>query len=324
VPPVPPQSGNSPRIRLALSEDPAGPFLTAQWIGHLVALGSRAWRYLPRLSGEQLVIAITVPRRDFAATLVGCGWVMAHPAPALFPPLDVLKQLKPGDLVRVVTGSQIAAGEFRFLQVDGANPRVSLNVGDARTRMERGWLLKMIAAVAVLPELEKRELAELPRTGSAGRYAHLDVGWCARLAAPAADLAIVGTRAWLRQDASAYLSAGAANSGDPSLISTLLLARDMQPATWSTRLYSSAGFADRLPLPSGVLAVMLDGAAAIKYLPQVEAPVVVCIIDRSIADETASEVILQQRNTGSTPVPMTDLGWHSAPGIEALAFTVPL
>jgi hypothetical protein len=73
-----------------------------------------------------------------------------------------------------------------------------------------------------------------------------------------------------------------------------------------------------------VQAVILDGAAAIKYLPEIEAPVVVCIIDRSIADETASEVILQQRNTGSTPVLMTDLGWHSAPGIEALAFTVPL
>jgi hypothetical protein len=307
-----------------LSEDPAGPFLAAQWIGHLVALGSRAWRYLPRLSSEQLVVAITVPRRDFTATLVGCGWVMAHPAPVLSPPLDVLKQLKPGDPVRLVTGSQIVAGEFRFLQVDGVNPRVSLNVGDARKRIERGWLLKMVSAAVALPELEKRELAELSRVGSAGKYARLDVGWCARLAAPAADLAIVGTRAWLRQDASAYLSAGVTDFGDPSLMSTLLLARDMQPATWSTRLYPSAGFADRLPLPSGVQAVILDGAAAIDYLPGIEAPVVVCIVDRSIADERASEVILQQRNTGSSPVPMADLGWHSAPGIEALAFTVPL
>lgn len=324
VPPVPLQSGNSPRTQLALSDDPAGPFITAQWIGHLVALGSRVWRRLPQLSSEQLVVVITVPRRDFAATLVGCGWVMAHPAPTLSPPLDVLKQLKPGDPVRLVTGSQIVAGEFRFLQVDGASPRVFLNVGDARKKIERGWLLKMISAATALPELEKRELAELPHVGSVGKYARLDVGWRARLATPAADLAIVGTRAWLRQDASAYLSAGVSDCGDPSLLSTLLLARDMQPATWSTRLYPSAGFADRLPLPSGVQAVILDGAAAIKYLPQIEVPVVVCIIDRSIADETASEVILQQRNMGSTPVSLASLSWHSAPGIEALAFTVAL
>ena len=143
--------------------------------------------------------------------------------------------------------------------------------------MERGWLLKMITAAAALPELEKPELAELPHAGSVGKYARLDKGWPDRLARPAADLAIVGTRARLRQDASALISPpGGTDSGEPSLIFALLLVRGMQPGTWPTRPYPSAGLADRLPPPGGVQAVILDGAAAIKYLPQVEAPVVVC------------------------------------------------
>lgn len=262
------------------------------------------------------MITVTVPRRDFAATLVGCGWLMAHPAPALKPPIEVLRELAPGTPVRVVTDTLVTTSVFRSLD-ERSNP--------ARVRMEGGgWLLNRITAVSALSGLDRAERAVRPSPGAAERFAGMGRDWDARLACPAADLAIIGTRAWLIEDARAYLTVEGNASAVPSQVSSLLLPEGMQPAIWSTRLYSSAGLADLLPLPSDVQAVILDGAGAIKYLEEIETPIVVCVIDRSIADETAAELIVQRRNAGSDPVAVTSLGWYAVPGIEALAFTVPL
>jgi hypothetical protein len=297
-----------------LSDEPA---CAAGWIGLLVALGARAWRNLAQMPGEQLVITITVPRRDFAAVLIGCGWLMAHPAPTLRPPAESLRELAPGTPVRVVAGGSISTSVFRSLD-EGSGP--------ARARMEggAGWLVDKISALFGLPEIDQPERAPRPSPGIAEQFAGLDRNWDARLACPPTDLAIVGTRAWLLEDAKAYLTVTGRTTAPPSRMSALLLPKGMQPATWSTRLYSSAGFADQLPLPPELRAVVLDGAGAIKYLGDVEAPVVICVIDRSIADETAAEFIVQRRNAGSVPVAVASLGWRSVPGIEALAFKVPL
>jgi hypothetical protein len=269
------------------------------------------------MAGEQLVITITVPRRDFAAVLIGCGWLMAHSAPALRPPIESLRELAPGTPVRIVTGAIISTCVFRSL--DERN-------GPARARMEGGvdWLVDKISALSELPGIDRPGRAPRPSPGAAEQLAGLDRDWDARLACPPTDLAIVGTRAWLLEDAEAYLTVAGRATAPPSRVSTLLLPKGMQLATWATRLYSSAGFADQLPLPPEVQAVVLDGAGAIKYLGDVEAPVVICVIDRSIADETAAEFIVQRRNTGSDPVAVASLGWRSVPGIEALAYKVPL
>jgi hypothetical protein len=69
---------------------------------------------------------------------------------------------------------------------------------------------------------------------------------------------------------------------------------------------------------------VLDGAGAIRYLAGIETQAVICVIDRSVADESAAETVVQLRNTRGSPVPMHDLGWQPTLGIEALAFTVPL
>jgi hypothetical protein len=302
---------------LGLAELPAGPVYAARWIGPLVALGARAWRSLAQMSGEQLVITVTVPRREFAAALIGCGWLMAHSTPTLRAPIEALRELAPGTPVRIVTDGTMSTAVFHSL--DEGN-------GPARARMEggAGWLVDKIHALSGLPELDRPERALRPSPGVAEQFAGLDRDWDARLACPPMDLAIVGTLAWLLEDARAYLTVEGRTSAPPSQMSTLLLPKGMQPAIWSTRLYSSAGFADQLPLPFEIQAVILDGSAAIKYLDEVEAPIVICVIDRSIADETAAEFIVQRRNAGSAPVAVANLGWSSVPGIEALAFKVPL
>ncbi|MEU2200620.1 hypothetical protein [Isoptericola sp. NPDC019482] len=96
-------------------------------------------------------------------------------------------------------------------------------------------------------------------------------------------------------------------------------------ATWATRLYSAAKFAEQLPLPPDVQAVVLDGSSAIKYAAEIEAPVIICVIDRSVADETAAEILVQMRNTRGAPLSLSrDLGWHAPAGVEGLAFTAAL
>lgn len=301
---------------LGLAELPDGPVCAAAWIGPLVALGARAWRSLAQIPGKQLIITVTVPRRDLAAVLVGCGWLMAHPAPVLRPPIETLRQLAPGTPVRLVTDGIVSTSVFRALDERNGQVRALMHGGV-------GWLVGKINALCGLPELDRPERAARPSPGVAAEFAGLDREWDARLACPPTDLAIVGTRAWLLEDARAYLTVEGKTSAPPTQISDLLLPKGVQPAIWSTRLYSSAGFADQLPLPSEIQAVILDGAGAVKYLDDIEAPVVVCIIDRSIADETAAEFIVQRRNAGSDPVAVASLGWRSVPGIEALAFTVP-
>src|SRR5262245_56293495 len=103
-----------PRRRgvVTLAENATGPAWAAPWIGHLVVLGSRARRWSFSHPGRQLVIAVSVPARDFAAVLIGCGWMMAAPAPKLEPVRQAVTSLTPGTPVRVVTQTTIVTERF--------------------------------------------------------------------------------------------------------------------------------------------------------------------------------------------------------------------
>lgn len=95
--------------------------------------------------------------------------------------------------------------------------------------------------------------------------------------------------------------------------------------TWFTRVYASARLADNLPIPQQINAVILDGNSAITYLNEIECPVVICVLDRSVAEETAAEGVIQLRNTRGEPVSLTDdIRWRPTEGLEAFGFTVPL
>ncbi|WP_222431823.1 hypothetical protein [Glutamicibacter halophytocola] len=112
---------------------------------------------------------------------------------------------------------------------------------------------------------------------------------------------------------------------DLTSLATVLLPKSAQSATWYTRLYPSSGFEERLEDTNDLKSIILDGNGAIKHLNSLENPIIFCIIDRSISDDTGAEVINQLRNTRGTPLSLADdLLWSPPIGIEALAFTVPL
>lgn len=306
------------RIQLVLSEAPDSPGIAADWLGPMVALGTRTARYHRRYRDRQLVIAVSVPKRDFAAALIGCGWVLASEAPRLPAPLVTLQKLKPGQPLRAVNRRSVITGCFTSLDETKKPPRAQF--------AESTWSVDRIRALAelkVLDDPNKPNKEDRPEPGSVEHMAHLDVDWDARLARPAADLAIVGTLKWLQEDFDVYL-AKEKDRFPPSSIGSLLRPRGTS-ATWFTRLFSSARLADGPPLPKDLIAVILDGNEAIKYLGEIEAPVVICVLDRSVADDTAAEMVTQLRNTRGEPLsPSGDLGWSPPSGVEVLAFTMPL
>lgn len=331
------------RIRLALAENPLSGAAPAPWIGPLLALGTRASRFFQKGSDRQLIIGLSVPRRDFAATLIAAGWVMARPAPDLSDPMDVLRDTEPGTVLRIVTKRDVILDRFTRLNEEKNPPRLHLASSQ--------WQVSLIQAVQPVEGLEFEGPVRMarPEPGAIGRLAHLHDGWDARLASPTADLAIVGTRTWLEEDLDAFLSreghaetehpreliedlARAKEKGKPYKVAIghgslldVVLPDSHKSSTCFTTVYAAARLADKLPLPRELNAAILDGSGAIKYLAEIEMPVVICILDRSVADETAAEMMVQLRNTRGEPISLAeDLGWRPPAGVEALGFTVAL
>lgn len=320
------RSLDSRSIQLALSEDQELPSGPAQWIGPLVALGGMVSGFTKTSSDRQLIVAVSVPRRDFAAVLVGCGWIAASSAPELKDPAEILRSLAPGTPVRIVTEYEVLADHFVQLRRVGDLEEVEM-----ASPMSK-WMLPKIKAVSVLRELAVPVRGARPELGSVGRWCKLGERWNQLLAVPPRDLAIVGTRRWLGDDLRAFLSVDEPAAADgrsvvqeADRVAGLVLPEGVNAATWFTRIYPSSQLADQLPLPEEARAVVLDGTGAIKYLAEIESSVVVCVLDRSIADDAAAERIVQLRNTRGEPLSLSEtFGWRPPVGVEALAFTVPL
>lgn len=318
---------SSPRVRLAIRDLGSGPIAAVRWVGPLVALGGMAQRYARQQTDRQLVVAVSLPRRAFAAVLVASGWVVTARAPATSTPTQRLAALESGTPIRLVTEREVILDEFVGLDERGE--------GSVRLRNTR-WLLPMVRAVAEARDFVAPARSVRPAVGSLARWAGLEDTWDERLAAQENDLAIVGTVAWLRRDLSALVTVvpndddqgdSRLSTGEPvdDRIESVVLPSGEGSATSFARLYSSSRLADLLPLPSNLRCAILDGTGAIKYASEVEAPVVVCLLDRSVGDETAAEILIQLRNSRGEPSALKEsIGWRPPAGIEAMAYTVPL
>lgn len=307
------------RPMLALGESRLGPWYPAPWIGSLLTLGSRAARYARQLADSQLVIVASLPTRDYAAVVIGCGWTFAAPRPNLAPPAEVLITLPLGTPVRVVTDQYVITDYFNGVEHGWNGDRIRLG--------GRPWVLSHVKAMAVLDHLEQagRARQQAPLPGSVSSWVGVSKYWEDHLAAPPGDLAIVGTGTWLEEELSAGLGRDPLNEQVPGdEIRDVLLPCTSESATWSTRIYLASQFDPEGGLPTDLRAIVLDGASTVTYLSVIDVPVVFVVLDRRAADDTAAEAVVVHRSSGE-PLSLADkLQWHSCPGIEALAYTVPL
>jgi hypothetical protein len=298
---------------IALGDHPLGPLVVAPWAGSLMALGARLARRMPSPSDGQLVVALTVPVRDLAAVLVACGWMLTRPAKELGIPADVAATIAYGTPVSMVTDHYVIGGSFYGIQDGPTGPRI---------RAGGTWELEHVRGLAAVPDLGERRYGKrditLPGTfaGKTGQSA----SWAARQCDPRRDLAILGTKSWLVDDMTACVGWGSAGLADE--IGAILLPDTDTSPTWATRIYA-AQLIQELNLPSDLSLVVLDGASAIRWLPVVESPVVVAVIDRRAADEAPSEMLMQVRARSGLES-LATLGWQPSAGVEALAFRVAL
>ena len=274
---------------------------------------------MPRLAEaepeRQLIVVVSVPCRDFAAVLLGCGFVLSSRAPELDPPISVIRRLKKNVPVRIVADEDVIVDRFVRLH-EGKDPFVELQGSK--------WLVSNIKAIVELTEMGQDLRSPRPRIGSIGEWAGIAVSWDKRLADPTTTLAIVGIKKWIREDIAVGIGR-VGKSGAANTIEGLLVPKDDGVATCFTHLYSSSGLSEQLPFPKQVNAAILDGAGAIKFLSEIEVPVVFCVLDRSIADETAAELVVQMRNSRGEPCTLPeDIGRRLPAGVEVLAFTVAL
>lgn len=317
------EQANQERVLLALAESDQDSIGAARWAGPIVALGAMARRYAARLNDRQLVIALSVPRRDFAAVLLACGWIISAPEPKLRPPHELLPTLMPGTPVRAMTKDHVFEDFFERLK-----PGIESEAHFQRWR----WITSHLTAITPLPSLDEPRRDTTPVLGALGRWAALGRSWHNRVVSPDPDLALVGTASRIKTDLDVRVvphPAGVRGDAHPisaqDSIRGLLLPHGTNSLVTFSTIHAAARLADELPLPRSTRAVVLDGYGAIKYLAEIEAPFLFCILDRSIANETSADLLVHYRNSRGEPVSLTEaIGWRAPTGVEALAFTTRL
>lgn len=306
-----------PRVMLGIADDMSEPLIGASWIGAFVSLGSRLRRYATDLDGRQLVVAVSVPRRDYVAALIGSGWMLSSPAPVLDEPLAVFEASDRSTCLRAVTEKLIVTGRFINLEAHSSGLRV--RTGGKFLPVDR------YRAVTFLDGECESVVGDVPAGGYLAELTGASASWLERLAVPPMDLALVGTSKWLREDLEALVGDGATEGASGTTLGTYVLPFEPRAATWSTPIISASRLGEGEVLPESCSAAILDRYGAIKYLNDVTVPIVVCIVDRSVADESAAETIIGARQNNSRPVAVVDeLHWRPPTAVEALAFTVAL
>ena len=304
-----------------LSEDAAAAGVQAKWIDHLVSCGLRVARYASKLEDKQLVLALSVPQRDYAAVLIACGWVLGAPRPSVSDPRTFLNTVQSGEKIRLVTRDKVVAA--KYCRIGTSSNRETLITNEST------WCIDKIRAINVIPDgsspAEVPCKQDRPEPGSLARMAAIDSGWDSWLVSLPSDLIIIGTRSWIERELSSCIYKSEDGNIANNEIQTVLLPKHQRSVVWNTRIVSHVDRQACLELPETVSAVILDGNGAIKYLPDIQAKIVICILDRSTATESAEEFIVQYKNTRGLPVSLKDgLGWKMPAGFEYLAFEVGL
>jgi hypothetical protein len=306
-----------PNILLGIADTSAETLTGDLWIGAFVALGSLLRKHMPKSAGRQLVVALSVPRRDYVAALVGAGWMLSAPTPKLREPIEVFRAAKLGTPLRAVTEQFVAAGAFTNLDENRPDPRVTTG---GRTR-----LVSFYRAVAELDAPCDPVQGSVPEAGFLGEWTGVSKSWLERVAAPSTDLVLVGTKKWLEEDMTACIGNAGVNGAAGTPFANYVLPVQGKVATWATEIIPSTRLSDGESIPSACKIVVLDRYGAVKYLNEISAPIVVCVVDRSVADDLSAELILQTRLSNSRPISSArDLGWSPPVGVEIIAFTVSM
>lgn len=285
----------------------------APWAGALLALGARIAR-CPPAYGDQLVVAVTVPIRDYAAVLVAIGWLLAQRIALPPEPPEMAASIAWGTPVRMIAGGKLVADRFFELRESAGGPRVRVG--------RSSWQLDHVEYLVPVPCLSEDRFCKvaLPTPGTFLAMTGRLSTWPVEHALATCQVSVVGTRTWLMSET--YSSIGWGNSVTGlDRIGDLLRIDDGHTPCWSSVILP-AGTAGSPQVADSTAFCVLDGSTAIRWLHDIVAPMVVAVADRSSSDELAGELITQARAT-AMPLKVSTLGWSPPGGLEAVAFTRP-
>ncbi|MGH8627300.1 MAG: hypothetical protein ACREYC_19215, partial [Gammaproteobacteria bacterium] len=243
-------------IGVALAESSSTELVPAPWATALVDLGARLARRAAALEDDQLVVALTVPVRDFAALLLATGWTLTRPTEIPGPPDEIAERLPRGTPVRMVTDQIVIANRFFGMQ-DATGGR-RLHVGNTH------WEIEKVRHLSAAPELTDGRFGRRDVTipGSLTQKAGQATTWLARQCAPSTCVSIIGTRSWLEAELQAWVGWG--TDDVPDRFTDILLPDLGNPPSWATTLYPAQAMQE-LELPGGPDLVVLDGSSAIHW-----------------------------------------------------------
>lgn len=313
------RDSGQPRVMLGLADVVGVPLHGDTWIGGFLALGSYLRKYLPNLqNGRRLVVAVSVPRRDYVAALISAGLMLSAPAPVLTDAMEVFRRADDRTYIRAATDTQITVGRFvGFGATHGGGETVNLGGKKRLTSSYR-------TAVVLNGSCEDMQ-SDVPQPGFLGDLTHTSESWLQRITAPPEDVVLVGTRKWLLDDLEAEIGDPAAPNAATAPLANYVLPIGGKVATWATAVLPASRLAEGETLPKSCRIVVLDRYGAIRYLNDTDVPIVVCVVDRSVADDSSAELIVQARLANSRPISVTkDLKWCPPLGVEAMAFTVTI
>ncbi len=286
--------------------------MPARWAGHLLGLGARLARRRQR-EDWQLVVGISVPVRDFAAVLISAGWVLAQPGVRGGDVLATAKAIPAGTPVRMATAQRLIADRFYGIEYTHGDPRI--HVGGTF------WMIDAVDHIAADPTLPEDRFGRvaIARPGSLVTRTGHSATWSADQCASTPTVTLVGIRSRLEPEL-AIQAGWDGSAGQYDVLRDILRPDEVRSAFCASAILS--GGRDYLPeIPAQTRLAVLDGATAVRWLPEVRTPVVVALIDRSSTDESAGIAVLQRRSVGQR-VQVDALGWAPLPGIETLAFEV--
>lgn len=284
----------------------------APWAGALIALGAAAARRRAN-NGWQLVVAVSVPLRDYAALLVACGWLLAQPEIGTPDVVADAAQISSGTPVRMATTQFLVADRFHGLDSARSEPR--FHIGGS------WWKASLVKAIRPDDVLDDRRFKRMPMAppGDLATLAQQAASWHARWCTPSMDVAVIGTQTRLAAELSAVAGLHSRGAGYDRL-GDVLRPDDGTSPSWAS-IILPGGKEDPPPIPAETSLAVLDGSTGIRWLSEISTPVVVAVLDRSSDDESPGEIVLQRRASGRE-VPLRELGWKPGPGMEALAFEV--
>lgn len=299
-------------VELEMSESVDSPFLATPWAGRMIALGACAFNFASQpnniSSHEQLFIAITVPIRNYAASLIAAGWMLKAFVPETRSISEIISSIRRHATVRLITKDYVIVDRFR-----GSNER-TISIGASR------FLLESVRALAVVENSNLQTKGPLFNPPTFGPFIGKTDWWSQYLAKPPEGLTVVGSKASLLEDFEARVNTIDQNANSTCLRQIILPEID-RASVWATKFKSPKDLPEYPEEPLSCQAAILDGAPAVKSVDLIDTPLIIAVIDRNIMDDEASECVIQRRNNGSEKFNLhKSLGWQPPSGVEAIAF----